>query len=167
MESHPSTTRPVIRLLVRLEAGLCLGLMVALLALLFLQVVGRLTPWALAWTEEVSRYVFIWIVLFGASRAVRTGDHVALTLLDSRLTGRARATLRVLTAVACAGFGLLLVVLGARQVAAQYIGQNIAYSVPLPLWIVWLGIPLSFALFSGWAFLGVLTALREWRGGSR
>jgi TRAP-type C4-dicarboxylate transport system permease small subunit len=39
----------------------------------------------LTWTEEASRYSFIWIVLLGAAFAVRKKEHVVMEVLVKRL----------------------------------------------------------------------------------
>lgn len=162
-EGPPVPTWRAARLISRVEDEVCVWLMIGLLALLFVQIAGRLLPWTFAWTEELSRYVFVWIVLVGGSAAVRTGDHVALQLLET-LVPRARAAIRLLVHLAVAAFGLLLAGLGSQQTLSQYAGQNTAYSLPLPLWVVWVMIPLSFAVSSLWALGQAAAAARALAG---
>jgi TRAP-type C4-dicarboxylate transport system permease small subunit len=44
----------------------------------------------LTWTEEASRYSFIWIVLLGAAFAVRKKEHVVMEVLVNRFPSRLR-----------------------------------------------------------------------------
>jgi TRAP-type C4-dicarboxylate transport system permease small subunit len=44
----------------------------------------------LTWTEEASRYSFIWIVLLGAAFAVRKKEHVVMEVLVNRFPARLR-----------------------------------------------------------------------------
>ncbi|AMJ61527.1 TRAP transporter small permease [Bosea sp. PAMC 26642] len=66
-------------------------LMMAILVVLCLQIVTRYvfnSP--LAWTEEVARHLFIWLVFFGASGAIANRSHVVVDVLLNALPRRAR-----------------------------------------------------------------------------
>ncbi len=70
-------------------------LMLALVVVVFAQVVLRyVTYQPLAWTEEISRYVFIWLSLLGAAAGGRRGAHFALDLLPRNLPLRLGRMLR-------------------------------------------------------------------------
>ena len=88
------------------------GVIVAFLgfvALSFTQVVLRYgfgRP--LTWSEEISRYLFVWVVFVGAAVAARRNGHIALDFLVNRLPAAPRRGLAVIMAVLC--FGMLLLV---------------------------------------------------------
>jgi TRAP-type C4-dicarboxylate transport system permease small subunit len=74
------------RILGNFEEDAAAVLMAAILAVLGLQVFTRYVLGnPLSWTEEVARHLFIWMVFFGASAAIRDGTHVSIDLLVSRL----------------------------------------------------------------------------------
>ncbi len=57
-------------------------LMAAILVVLILQIITRYVFNApLAWTEEVARHLFIWLVFFGASGAIAQRSHVVVDVL--------------------------------------------------------------------------------------
>ena len=65
-------------------------LMVALVTAVSWQVISRYgfsTP--SSWTEEVARFLLIWIGVLGAAWAFRTGVHLGLDVLPKKLTGTA------------------------------------------------------------------------------
>ena len=89
----------------------CLGLMVVLVADVFLGVWSRYVLQAtFQWYDEVARLCFVWMVFLGAASAVRRGAHFRLHLLVDRLGPRLR---RVNDLVV----GLLVVVFGGVLVA--------------------------------------------------
>lgn len=50
---------------------------------------------SLPWSEEASRYIFVWVAMLGGSIALRLQWHPGLTLLTDRLPARARAGVAV------------------------------------------------------------------------
>jgi TRAP-type C4-dicarboxylate transport system permease small subunit len=106
-------------------------------------------------TEELARYLLIWLGLFGAAYAAGQGKHLSVDLLGTA-TMRARAAL-----VAELVFGLLLIVGGARLVFIQLsLGQNSA-ALGIPLGVVYLAIPVAGLLFVFYAGAGWLSTRSE------
>ena len=79
------------------EEYVCAGLVFLMIFCLVLQVVMRIfTGSSFAWTEELSRYSFLWAVFVGAALAVKRGGHVRITAQFGRLGLKARLFFRVL-----------------------------------------------------------------------
>ena len=55
-----------------------------------LQIVARVTKISLPWTEEVSRYCFIWITFVGMSFAIKHKINISFEMISSRLKGKTR-----------------------------------------------------------------------------
>jgi TRAP-type C4-dicarboxylate transport system permease small subunit len=105
-----------------LEA-LC-GLLVAVIALLvFAQVMARYVLNAsLAWSEEATRLLFIYLTFFGFVVAVQTGRNLHVDLLVGRLPAGPRRWVRILVHLVSAAFLAIVTWQGAvlvQQVAAQ------------------------------------------------
>ncbi len=92
------------------------GLLIAVMTLLVaLQVVFRyVVNYTLPWSEELSRYVFLWASLLGACAAVRRHAHLGVDSLVRRLPDGAR---RLLEALVVALVGAFAVVLGWQGLA--------------------------------------------------
>ena len=89
----------------------CLGLMVVLVADVFLGVWSRYVLQAtFQWYDEVARLCFVWMVFLGAASAVRRGAHFRLHLLIDRFGPRLRRATDLVV-------GLLVVVFGGVLVA--------------------------------------------------
>ncbi|MDR3073379.1 MAG: TRAP transporter small permease, partial [Deltaproteobacteria bacterium] len=67
---------------------------------------------SLSWSEEVSRYLFIWLVYVGISYGVKKSAHVSVTVLDLVLSKRAKHLLKLITAVIFLVFSVIIVYYG-------------------------------------------------------
>ncbi len=98
------------------------------------------------WAEEVVVYAIIWTAFIAASAGVRSGDHLAAELLIVLINERAAAVLRRIVAVLGIVGGVALLVLGAELALSAYEFGQQSSALELPMWIVYLAIPLSGAL---------------------
>ena len=78
-----------------LEASLCL-LLIALVALIFTQVVTRyVLQVSLSWSEELARYLLMWLAMLSAAYGFKTRAHFALVFLVRRLPASGRRAVAV------------------------------------------------------------------------
>ncbi len=89
--------------------GLMAFLVVVVVASVFFRYV-LISP--LTWSEEVGRYVMIWLGFLAASIAVRQGLHVGLDFVVQWVRPEVATWLRGLARVAMAGFLLIVMVYG-------------------------------------------------------
>ncbi|HQX60628.1 MAG: TRAP transporter small permease [Rhodoferax sp.] len=134
-------------------------LMVAAVAILMvpitMQVISRYTalipPYI--WTEELSRFVFIWMVMLGAMIAVRDGTHFDIDLWPV-LKPRGNAMLRILSNLLVLVFALVYVYWGIEFV--QFGWNQTSELAELPMTYIFIAWPLAGAtwvLFLGEQFL--------------
>ncbi len=122
-------------------------LLVAMSATVFGNVVCRyFLDASLAWYEEVSRFLLIWIVFLGAVIALIKGDHLGIDVLLLVLPPRTRRIVVVLTDVLVL-VALAIMFQGAWEMAIDSLESGwIASSVPIPYgWVYMVG-PFSAAL---------------------
>ncbi|MBY7144476.1 TRAP transporter small permease [Virgibacillus sp. NKC19-3] len=73
-------------------------LFIALVVLVFMQVVTRfIINYPLSWTEEISRYLMIYIVFIGSALAVRTNEHIAIDFLLEIISPKNKKRLNIIT----------------------------------------------------------------------
>lgn len=126
------------------EIGIAL-LLAATVAVTFLQVVCRYgLDSSLSWSEEFSRYAFIWVIFLGAGSVARRGQHMAVDALRSVLSGSARHMLEVFVGLVgilfFAVFGYTAVLL-----TDNAMGQ-ISTALEIPIAVVYAAAPLGAAL---------------------
>lgn len=125
----------------------CSGVLIAALAAMVLltgaQIVCRLFFTALAWSEELSRYLLIWSTFLGAGCVYRHSGHIAVTVIQESLPKPVEKALRVAVHVICM---LLFAVL--LYYSARYCGKlnKTATALPIKMKYIYLCIPISMAI---------------------
>lgn len=133
--------------------------MAALIAVITLQIVSRVFFSAVGWTEEIARFLLIWITFLGATLAFQRGRHIAVTFVVDALPLRLRQVARVIAVVVALGFLLALVVIGYRYMLAQSFQRSA--SLRLSMTYVYTVIPLSAALMAWYALVDLIEILIE------
>lgn len=133
------------RVLDRILGPVLMGLMALAVINVLWQVFSRYVLGApSSFTQELARFLLIWVGVLGAGYGVGQHDHLALELLPNRLEGRSRAWLRIVIQGCILLFaGGVLVAGGLRLVYIQLsLGQTSA-SLNIPLGYVYLVLPLT------------------------
>lgn len=116
----------------------------------------------MTWAQELTIYMFVWMAKFGAAYGVRTGIHVGVDVLINQLQAKSRVAF-ILFGLACGAFFTAVVgTLGARFVWEIYHTEQTSADLEVPMWIVYLCVPLGSYLMS-FRFLQV--AVSYWRTG--
>ncbi|CAK7003173.1 MAG: 2,3-diketo-L-gulonate TRAP transporter small permease protein YiaM [Desulfovibrio sp.] len=130
-----------------LEETLIFTTLSAMSIIIALQVLMRYGFQAsLSWSEEIARYLFIWLIYIGISYGVKKNAHVAVTALDMVVSSKGRYFLKVLSSVIFLIFSAIIVYYS-WQVCAKImrLGQE-APGTGLEMWLVYLAAPTGFAL---------------------
>lgn len=91
------------------EEYACSLFVAIMICCLSLQVAMRIISGSsIAWTEELSRYSFLWAVYVGAALAVKRGGHVRITAQFGPLSTRGRLFFRVLGDIIWVGFNIYI-----------------------------------------------------------
>jgi TRAP-type C4-dicarboxylate transport system permease small subunit len=99
---------------------------------------------SLFWSEELARYLLVWLTFLGATVAYRRGLHPSVDFLYARVaSGVARMMRLASTLAAMLLFGVMTV--GGTQFA-HFIRTQISPALQVPKWTVMLVVPLSGAL---------------------
>ena len=112
-----------------------------------------------SYTEEVARYLLVWVGLLGASYAAGKRIHLSIDLLPERLEGRRRHVLLLFVESCIFVFALLVLVIGGTSLVrlTLSLGQTSA-ALQVPLGYVYLVLPMSGLLMM---FFSVLHAADE------
>ena len=97
----------------------------------------------MSWAQELCIYLFVWMAKFGAAYCVRTGIHVGVDVLINCLSERTRALFVYFGLFAGALFTGIVGFLGAKLVIGIYETGQVSADLELPMWLVYLAIPLG------------------------
>ena len=97
-----------------------------------------------SFTDELARFLMIWIGVLGAAYVAGRNGHVAIDVLARRTSGNNQKRLKQLVRIAIVLFCLFAMVIGGlRLVYVTYVLEQYSPALGLPLAVVYLVIPLS------------------------
>ena len=97
-----------------------------------------------SFTDELARYLMIWIGILGAAYVSGRNKHVAIDVLPSRLSVKTQKKLRLVVRILIILFCLLaLVIGGSRLVYVTYVLDQYSPALQVPLALVYMVIPVS------------------------
>jgi C4-dicarboxylate transporter DctQ subunit len=109
----------------------------------------------MSWAQELCIFMFVWMAKFGAAYGVRAGTHVGVDVLVNRLGPGKRKVLVSIGLVGGAVFTGIVGSLGARFVWEIAHTDQTSEDMEVPMWIVYLCVPLGSYLMC-YRFLQVL-----------
>ena len=144
-----------------LEEWFIASLMAMATTLIFLAVVHRYAsglpiPWVQdelikinsSWAQELCIYMFVWMAKFGAAYGVRVGIHVGVDVLINKLNTPWRNKFIIFGLLAGALFTGVVGTLGAEFVWKIAHTDTVSADLEIPMWIVYLAVPLGSYLMS-------------------
>ena len=130
-----------------LEEYLLVFLMVVEVVVVFAQVVTRYVFHSpLAWSEELARYMFIWLVWIGAAYATKMRKNIIIDVVCSKFKGNVKLISEIINFVLFVVLMLFMLWTTSTVMMQVYESNSIGTGTHLPMWIVWLSLPLSMAL---------------------
>ena len=137
----------------------CIVLATALFAIVVVAVVARYVfGQAVSWTEEVPRYLLIWISFLGAAACVAKREHVGFDILFNALPARVRRLLGAAIGLLILGFGWIVFRYGI--VFVQDFGDDLMETIPFKNYWYYLALPVSGALLMLFAVKTVVDSLQ-------
>nr|WP_295982328.1 TRAP transporter small permease [uncultured Agrobacterium sp.] len=156
MDETSSFFGRVIRLATDVLAGLAA---VGVLAVVLLQVSTRMWGTPVSWTEEATRYLFIWMVFLGVAGSFRTADMARVTVFIALMPAFVRRLALPIYVLSSVVFFGLMVWTGWTLVRQQYVMNEAAATLATPMWMIGVIIPLSAAL----GIAAIVESLRQHR----
>jgi len=126
-----------------------------------LQIISRYTALipAWIWTEELSRFLFIWMIMLGSMIGVREGTHFVVDVLPD-LPPRADALVQIVANVFVLVFALVFLWWGIQFVRFGWYQTSELAELPMGfIFIAWPLAGLTWVLFLGEAFVASFRAL--------
>ena len=130
--------RPVLRLFDSVAASVACGIVIAILATVALGVVTRALGDPLIWTDELSRFLMVWLAVFGWVIATRKRIHVRIRFFQERLPRRMHRAVEIAIQLAMTVFGALVAAYGIGLVGKNHDLE----ATSLPISMSWLYAPL-------------------------
>lgn len=138
------------------------SLMVILVLTVLWQVISRfIVGHPSPYTDELAGFLLIWVGLLGAAYATGQKQHLAINLLQPKLSPKNQIRLQVIINILIAVFAITVMVVGGSNLSyiTLYLEQ-ISAAIQIPVGIVYLVIPLSGLLIVFYAIIDIVTVLK-------
>ncbi|PJC86994.1 TRAP transporter small permease [Vibrio sp. HA2012] len=93
-------------------------------------------------SEVLSRYLFIWLILFGSAYVFGLREHMAITFIQYKFPERIRILLDMLTELATAVFALSIMIVGGYSTSVRQMWQ-LDSALQIPMGAIYAAIPIS------------------------
>ncbi len=114
-----------------------------------------------SWTEELARFLLIWIGILGASYTLYTRMHLGIDILTYKLKGRKKQFIEIIIYTLVALFALVIMVIGGFKLMAMTFQLNqISASMGIKIGYIYFVIPLSGILMIFYSINFIVIALQ-------
>jgi TRAP-type C4-dicarboxylate transport system permease small subunit len=133
------------RLLSRLIESLVVLIAGIIVAIVTAEVTLRyLFSHSMIFTEELSRYLMVWIVFLGSALAIRDGSHIHIQILVKRLSARMQQIVKLAAYALIIAFLVFITVEGLKILPRQL--QQMCITIDISLFYFYLAIPVGSIL---------------------
>ena len=146
------------------EAYVCVVLFALIVIVLTAEVIARYVfSSSFRWSEELSRFLFIWLIFIGASYAALKKSHIYIETFFMILPKKVKPYARLIGNVVWLLFSIFACYLGIDQTLAIYNTAQLSPGMQIPLYFVYVSIPLGFLLMSFRVLQLIILELKDLR----
>lgn len=120
--------------------GLLILTMAGMVFFTSIQIIARVFFTALAWSEELTRYLLVWSTFIGAGCVYKRGGHINVSFIQDKFKGKANNYAKILVHLICMAFFIIasyygiiyMMKQGAQSSPALGIRMNLMYmAIPI------------------------------------
>jgi C4-dicarboxylate transporter DctQ subunit len=127
------------------EEWILIVLMAAISIVVFIQVVFRVAGNSLSWSEELARYLTIWITFIGASYGFRFGTHIGVEAFKHWLPFRVERCVDLLSNLIVAFLSVLMMKFSLDIILNVHMKfHQVSPAMRMPIWIAYLALPVGY-----------------------
>ena len=113
-------------------------------------------------TDELARFMFMWVGLLGAAQASALKQHLAIDLLAIKLKGGAKRALNLVIECCIMLFATLVMIYGGCLLTAKtFANAQVTPALQVPMGYVYLVVPLAGALLVFFSLVAVVDELKR------
>ena len=108
-----------------IEEVIIVSMFALMVIIIFVQVIMRKAGNSLSWSEELGKFLFVWISWMGISLGQREGEHIKITMLTDRLPFRLAQIVNIISDIVVIIICAVIFYYGVELVVAQ---GNVPYA---------------------------------------
>lgn len=129
-----------------IEKYICAIALLVMLVILSYQVFARFVGASNSWSEEVARYLFVWLVFIGSAYAVTTHSHIIIETATMVWPKKIRKYVGVLGILVWIAFSAYIAFWGAKYCIMLWTAKRISLGIFINMAIPYAAIPVGYAL---------------------
>lgn len=130
----------------KLLSWICIAIVASMTLLVTYQVVVRYlfnSPSAVS--EVLSRYLFIWLILFGSAYVFGLKEHMAISFVKQKFAEKTQIVLEMLIEMVTVVFAISIMIIGGYNSSVRQMWQMDS-ALQIPMGVIYAAIPISGAL---------------------
>lgn len=133
--------KKIIKILDRIEEEILVAMFIAMVAIIFFQVIMRYVfNNSLEWSEELGKFLFVWVSWLGISIGHKRKEHIAITMVIDKISQKGRLICNILTEAILATICGVTAYYGILMIQVQ---QNVPYA--------------AIKISTSWGYLSLVT----------
>ena len=150
--------KKVLHWLDQVEKIICVAAILIMLVVLSYQVLSRyVVKQSNIWTEELARYLYIWLVFVGVSYAEREFIHIKIDVLGKVFPKKFRPTAALIGEILLFAFAVYMVYVSIPYVQATIARGQFSQALKISMAFPYIAIPFGFALLAIRVLLNIIT----------
>lgn len=158
MQREKSSLTKFFDIVQKLEGIFLTIMVIGMLVTLTLQIVGRISGHPFPWTEETSRYLFLWMMFVALASGANEVEYSRVTILLQYSPKFVKKLSEILYAVCVAGIFVFMIIWGWQVVQQQIMFNEMGTALRIPMWIIGICQPIAGVL----GLIGVLQSFMEY-----
>lgn len=126
----------------------------AIILTVLLQIIGRILGNPAPWTEEATRFIFIWMIFLGIGIGFRQAESARVTYFLKWMPAFVQRGATWIYMIGTIGFFLFMLVTGTQLMLQQFNMNEMGSALMIPMWMIGLSLPVS-------AIVGILGVIES------
>lgn len=146
MEKKKSVISKVFGCVNKVENVILAIMVVGMLVTILLQIIGRVIGHPFPWTEETSRYLFLWMMFVALASGFNQAESSRVTLLLQVGAKWLKKFSEILYAVIVVAFFGFMIIWGIEVVRQQIMMKEMGTALAIPMWVIGICQPIAGVL---------------------
>jgi len=131
-----------------LEGYFCVGALALMSVVVFVQVVCRFVlQSSLPWSEELSRYLLVWVSFLGGAYGVRQGAHIGVEAFMLLFPKKIQKIVAIFVTIASIFLCAVILKYGFDIVSTQLSKMQVSPAMRIPMGYMYAAIPIGMVFF--------------------
>lgn len=145
------------------EEKLLVGSLALNVLIVFFQIIMRsFFNTSISWSEELSRYIFIWQIWLGTSVAYNNNEHIKVDLIFSIFKGeKAKKVIDAIVNIIWLAFSIFMVYQGFKLLGSMNARNALSSGMRIPLIYVYASVPISFLIICIRLILDIIDSFKS------